>query len=93
MSELNGNSVLRLAPGCRFTAQENQENMLLIPEGALRLKGPARAIFELCNGERPLDEVIDELRRRYPPEQAPRIESETLAFVAQMRDRGILEVV
>jgi len=93
MSELIGNCVLRLAPGCRFTAQDNQENMLLIPEGALRLKGPARAILELCDGARPLSEVIEELQRRHPPEQAARIESETMAFVAQMRDRGILEVV
>ncbi|HEY6292100.1 MAG TPA: pyrroloquinoline quinone biosynthesis peptide chaperone PqqD [Terriglobia bacterium] len=94
MSELTRNCVLRLAPGCRFsTAADPQDNLLLIPEGALRLKGPSRAILELCNGERPLDELVQELARRYPPEQAARIESETHAFVAQMRDRGILEVV
>ena len=47
MSELEKDCVLRLAPGCRLSTAEGRQDMLLIPEGALRLKGPARAILEL----------------------------------------------
>ena len=54
MSAPERNSVPRLAPGCRLNAAGGPEDLLLIPEGALRLKGPARTIVELCNGDRPV---------------------------------------
>jgi pyrroloquinoline quinone biosynthesis protein D len=91
MSEMTLDYVPRLAPGCRLSTAQGQEDLLLIPEGALRLKGPARAIVELCNGERPMSEILQELKRRYASEDAGRIEAEAVAFVRRMRDRGVLE--
>jgi coenzyme PQQ biosynthesis protein PqqD len=67
------------------------EDLLLIPEGALRLKGPARTIVELCDGERTLAEIVAELQRTYPSAQQARIETEALALLARLRDRGVLE--
>ena len=93
MSELAPDRILRLARGCRLNRVEGQGDVLLIPEGALRLKGPARAILELCNGERALGEIVRELRSRYPAEDAARIEAEAVAFLTRMRDRGVLEEV
>jgi pyrroloquinoline quinone biosynthesis protein D len=93
MSELAQDRILRLAPGCRLSTAEGREDLLLIPEGALRLKGPARAIVELCDGERALGAIVEELRRRYPSEDAARIETEAVAFLTRMRDRGVLEEV
>lgn len=93
MSEFAKDRVVRLAPGCRLVADEARKDMLLIPEGALRLKGPARTILELCDGNRALGEIVEELRQRYPQENAARIESEAVAFLTRLRDRGVLEDV
>ena len=93
MSEGVQDRVPRLAPGCRLGNAEGQENLLLIPEGALRLKGPARGIVELCDGERALRQIIEELTRRYPSDDATRIETEVIALLGRLRDRGVLEFV
>jgi len=91
MSGLERNRALRLAPGCRLNTAGGPEDLLLIPEGALRLKGPARTIVELCDGERTLAEIVVELQRHYPSAQPARIETEALALLARLRDRGVLE--
>jgi pyrroloquinoline quinone biosynthesis protein D len=93
VSELPHDRTLRLAPGCRLNDPGGPEELLLIPEGALRLKGPGRAIVELCDGERSLAEIIEELKRRYPDEDGMRIEAEVVAFLTRLRDRGVLEFV
>jgi pyrroloquinoline quinone biosynthesis protein D len=97
MSELTPDSVLRLAPGCRLNAAgesaAESDDLLLIPEGALRLKGPARAIVELCDGQRAMREIAEELKRRYPSADGVRIETEVAALLARLRDRGVLEAV
>jgi pyrroloquinoline quinone biosynthesis protein D len=93
MSMLGQDAVLRLAPGCRLSEKGAAEDILLIPEGALRLQGPARAIVEMCNGEHAVHEIIEELKRRYSAEHAARIETETVALLTRLRDRGALESV
>jgi pyrroloquinoline quinone biosynthesis protein D len=92
VSELERNGIPRLAAGCRLNAAGGAEDLLLIPEGALRLKGPARAIVELCDGQRTLAEIITELQRTYPTAQPARIETEAVTLLARLRERGVLEV-
>lgn len=93
MSPLAADRVLRLAPGCRLNAAGGAEDLLLIPEGALRLKGPARSIVELCDGERTLVGILEELTQRYSSADAARIETEAVAFLTRLRDRGVIECV
>jgi pyrroloquinoline quinone biosynthesis protein D len=93
MSQVAQNSVLRLAPGCRLTEHGAPQDLLLIPEGALRMQGPARRIVELCDGKRPVSEIVEELQRRYGTEDAARIETETVALLTRLRERGVLESV
>ncbi len=93
MSGLAQDSVLRLAPGCRLNAVGGPEDLLLIPEGALRLKGPARTIVELCNGKHTLPEIVEELKRRYPSDDTVRVETEAMTLLSRLRDRGVLEQV
>ena len=92
MSEFERKDIPRLAPGCRLNPAGGTEDLLLIPEGALRLKGPARAIVELCDGQRTLAEIFTELQRAFPTAQPARIETEAVALLARLRDRGVLEV-
>ena len=91
MSALERNRILRLAPGCRLNAAGGSEDLLLIPEGALRLKGPARTIVELCDGQRTFAGVVEELQLHYPSAQPARIETEAEALLARLRERGVLE--
>ncbi len=84
-------SSFRLAPGCRLSTAAGQEDLLLIPEGALRLIGPARAIVELCDGGRPLARFFKTLKQRYPSGDAERIEAELVALLTRLRDRGVVE--
>ena len=93
MSVMAQNSVLRLAPGCRLSDAGAPQDLLLIPEGALKMQGPARKIVELCNGERAVRDIVEELQRRYGAEDAARIESETVALLTRLRERGVLESV
>jgi pyrroloquinoline quinone biosynthesis protein D len=91
MSGLAPENVPRLAPGCRLNAAGSPEDLLLIPEGALRLKGPGRSIVELCDGQRTVREIVRELHGRFPSEDAGRIEAEVFAFLTRLRDRSVVE--
>ena len=90
-SGLAKDSVPRLARGCRLSAVAGQEDMLLIPEGALRLKGPSRAIVELCDGQRAVRDIVDELQRSYPSEDGGKIEAEVAAFLTRLREKCVIE--
>jgi pyrroloquinoline quinone biosynthesis protein D len=83
--------VPRLANGCRMSTAEGQEDMLMIPEGALRLRGPGVAIVGLCDGRRTLGEIVDELARRFTDAEPARIEAEVISFLERLRDRGAIE--
>jgi len=93
MSEFPQDALLRLAPGCRLNAAGGAEDLLMIPEGALRLKGASRTIVELCDGQRTLPQIVAELQRRFPSEDLARIETETFTLVDRLRNRGVLEQV
>ena len=91
MSELAEDNVPRLTPGCRLNTPGQPEDLLLIPEGALRLKGPARSIVELCDGARTVRQILEQLQQNHPPENAARIQTEAIAFLTRLRDRRIIE--
>lgn len=93
MNPLTRESVPRLAPGCRLNEAGGAEDLLLIPEGALRLQGPARAIVELCDGQRTLAGIVEELQHRYAGADGAKIEAETTALLARLRERGAVETV
>lgn len=81
----------RLAPGCRLGRAEGQEDLLLIPEGALRLMGPARAIVELCVGGRAFGDIVEALKQSFPSADPGRIEADVVALLTSLRDRGAIE--
>ncbi len=84
-------TVPRLAPGCRLGTSDAQKNVLLVPEGALRMKGPARVILELCDGQRTVGKIVEELSILFPAENAARIESDVTDILTRLRDRGVVE--
>lgn len=84
-------TVPRLASGCRLATAPGQDHMLLIPEGALQMRGPARTIVELCDGQRNVAGIIAELQGKFAPEDAARIESEVIEFLTRLQSRGVIE--
>ena len=77
MTQVSPESVLRLAPGCRLNQHGSQQDLLLIPEGAMRMQGPARKIVELLNGERTVRarssmSCNTAMARRMPRESKPK---------------------
>jgi len=56
----------RLVDGARLQYDDvRDEHLLLIPEGAVRLNATAAQVLELCDGERPTDDIAAALAERY----------------------------
>jgi pyrroloquinoline quinone biosynthesis protein D len=80
----------RLAPGCRLGTAPGQEELLLIPECALRLKGTSRAVVELCDGARTVGEIVSELAGRYSAGTEV-VEPDVVTLLGKLHDRGVME--
>lgn len=88
---LDGDSRPRLRAGCRFSDAPGQENVLLIPEGLMKLVGPARKILELCDGQRNFAQVLTELQSVYPGAPPEQMERDTASYLERLRERGAVE--
>jgi pyrroloquinoline quinone biosynthesis protein D len=87
----NENSKPRLAPGCRWTDANGAERMLMFPEGAMRLQGTGREILERCDGERSLQQIIEELLTQYKTADRGRIEREVGEFLQSLQQKRIVD--
>ena len=92
MSAISRGDAPRLAPGHRLGNAASQPDVLLVPEGALRLKGPARMILESCDGCRTVEHIVVALSAKFPGESPARIESEVMALLTGLHDRGAIEI-
>jgi pyrroloquinoline quinone biosynthesis protein D len=86
---MDTNAVPRLAPGCRL---HPTEPVLLIPEGTLKLSGPARDILAQLDGRRTVGEVVDFLHAQYADAERGVIEQDVLSLLDRMAQRGVLRV-
>lgn len=91
MPEPDKNSKPRLAPGCRWAEGNGEERMLMFPEGALRLQGTGRAILERCDGQRSLQQIVDELQAQYKAGESSRIEQEVSDFLRSLHQKRIVD--
>lgn len=67
------------------------KHILLYPEKGLLLNPTGTAILKLCNGERPLSEIVSTLAVEFSSEPAI-LEPEVLSFVQGLLDRGLVQV-
>jgi pyrroloquinoline quinone biosynthesis protein D len=79
----------RLKPGCRVAAAGD---VLLIPEGVLRLQGPGARILQGCDGTKTVRTIVDELLREFPSAEPAKVTEETTAFLTRLAERGVLEL-
>ncbi len=84
----------QLIRNCRLSkspSQTGDEAMLVMPEGAIRLKGTGPEIIALCDGARSIDEILATLKSKYPAAPSDALETETLEFLQSLRQKRVLD--
>ncbi|HZP64362.1 MAG TPA: pyrroloquinoline quinone biosynthesis peptide chaperone PqqD [Terriglobales bacterium] len=81
----------RLAAGCRWAPANGPERMLLFPEGAIRLQGTGREILERCDGERTVEQIVQELQGLYSGGDPVTIGQEVGKFLHQLHQKRIVD--
>ena len=79
-----------LAIGCRWN-ESGEERMLLFPEGAMKVQGTGLAILELCDGQRTLADIIEELKRQYFGADPQRIRDDATRFLEQLHEKRVVD--
>ena len=80
--------VPRVAPKARLHWDEVRErHVLLYPEGLVALNETAAAILALCDGERPVEQIVATLKLRY---QAEGIERDVMALLQGLAAKGLV---
>ena len=92
MSQLSETSQPKLRAGCRLSDSPQQGDVLLIPEGVLRLVGPGRKILERCDGLRNVSEIVRDLQSEFPAVDHARIAAEVHTFLERLHQKGVLDI-
>ncbi len=85
------NSRPQLAPGCRWSEPSDGERTVLVPEGAIVVKGTGRDILEHCDGQRTFAEIVQELQGLYTLTDVQKIKREAASFLEQLREKRIVD--
>ncbi len=82
----------RLTPKARlkWDGRENRY-LLLYPERGLALSDTASDILRLCDGSHGVDAIVEDLSRTRPNTPADTIRGDVIAFLGEMRKRGIVQ--
>jgi pyrroloquinoline quinone biosynthesis protein D len=83
------NATPRLAPGCRL---HPTEAVLLVPEGTLNLRGPARDILAHLDGKQNVAAIVDELLKLYSGVESSDMQRDVLSLLERMEQRGVVRV-
>jgi coenzyme PQQ biosynthesis protein PqqD len=80
-----------LAPKARLREDRaSGGTMLLYPERGLALNPTAASILKLCDGERTVDGIVEQLQREYAERPAPELRQDVLDFLGEMARRGLV---
>jgi len=90
MAELTGSSRPCLAAGCRWTSGVDPKT-LVFPEGALRLRETAYAILDGCDGQRTVDEIIEQLRITYSAADPVTIKHDVIKFLGELYQKRLVD--
>ena len=88
ITPLGAATVPHVAPKARLHWDEvRTRHVLLYPEGLVALNDTAAAILQLCDGLRPVDQIIATLKFRY---QAEGIERDVTALLQGLAAKGLV---
>ncbi len=78
----------RLVDGARLQYDDvRDEQLLLIPEGAVRLNATAARVLELCDGERTVEAIAAALSERY---SGADVAEDVRELLGGMAERGLV---
>ncbi len=93
MADLPVDARPRLAAKARLRWDNvEKRNMLVFPEAAMLLNDSATAILKLCNGERHVEQIVDELVVQFTGADRNVITTEVTALLNRLHTRGLLEI-
>jgi len=81
------NSIPGLAPGCRL---HPTQDVLLIPEGTLKLNGPTRDILTRLDGRRSVTAIVDDLLQGYSGANDNEVRRDVLGLLERLQQRGVV---
>ncbi|MGA2369783.1 MAG: pyrroloquinoline quinone biosynthesis peptide chaperone PqqD [Candidatus Korobacteraceae bacterium] len=80
----------RLAPGCRWGNQGEQQ-VVLFPEGMIRVQGTGQSILELCDGQRTVQDIVTTLSERYGTADPAKITEDVSSFLEALQRKRIVD--
>jgi coenzyme PQQ biosynthesis protein PqqD len=84
------NSFPRLAPGCRL-GEKDRQNVLLMPERALRLNGPSLEIVQRCDGKHTVAQIVADLQQLYAKAEPQKVEQDILGYLNLLHTQNALQ--
>jgi pyrroloquinoline quinone biosynthesis protein D len=85
----------RLAAGCRWGATtktgDEENRVILFPEGAIKLQGTGLQVIERCDGQRTFGEIITELQQQFGNADPEKIRSDIGIFLEQLLKKRIVD--
>lgn len=84
------NSKPRLTPGCRL-GENNKQQVLLMPERALRLNGPSLEIVTRCDGRHTVAQIVAELQKIYSKAAPQKVEQDILGYLTRLQNERALD--
>jgi pyrroloquinoline quinone biosynthesis protein D len=80
----------RLAAGVRL-GQNNNQQVLLMPERALRLNGPSLEIVQRCDGQHTVEQIVVEIHALYSKADPVKVESDIVAYLQLLQEQRALD--
>lgn len=91
--DIDASFVPKLARKARLKLDRHANKyMIIYPERGLELNDTAAAIAKKCDGTRTVAVITDELVREHAGAPREAIEVDVVAFVTELRDKGLLEL-
>ena len=79
-----------LAPGCRWGSHAEPQ-VVLFPEGMIRVQGTGHDILTLCDGQRTVQEIVATLVGRYGAADPVKITEDVCSFLEALQRKRIVD--
>ena len=87
-SDVDESKAPYLVRGCRLS----KDNVLLMPEGILKLSASALRILALCDGQRSVAQIVGILQAEYAPAVHQKIRDDVVTYLAKLLDKKAVEL-
>lgn len=93
MTDVDASFVPKLAKKARLRFDRHSgKTMIIYPERGLELNDAAAAIAKKCDGTRTIAVIASELAGEHEGASAAEVEKDVVAFVTDLRKKGLLEI-